>query len=155
MAAAAVAERIRRILPALWLGLLAAIALIATPAPFAEVAREAAGRINGRMLAQEAWFSIVAALVLWALERGRAHRAAAARRGSLFSTEMILLLATLICTLLGFFAVQPLLPAARLGQGSFSFGQLHAASVGFYAVKLLLVAALAWRAAAPPPAAAG
>jgi len=66
---------------------------------------------------------------------------------------MILLLATLICTLLGFFAIQPMLPAARLGQGAFSFGQLHAASVGFYAVKLLLIATLAWRAAASSPSA--
>ncbi|MFT3816316.1 MAG: DUF4149 domain-containing protein [Rubrivivax sp.] len=147
---AAVGERIRRLLPALWLGLLIALAAIATPAPFAEVAREVAGRINGRMLAQEAWFSIAAALLLWALERGRAQRAAAAGQGSVFSTEMVLLLATLICTLLGFFAVQPLLPAARAGQGAFSFGQLHAASVGCYAVKLLLVATLAWRAAAAP-----
>jgi hypothetical protein len=153
MAAAAVAERIRRILPAFWLGLLAAIALIATPAPFAEVAREVAGRINGRMLAQEAWFSIVAGLVLWALERGRARRAAAAGRGSLFSTEMVLLLGSLLCTLLGYFAVQQMLPAARLGQGAFSFGQLHAASVGCYAVKLLLIATLAWRAAASSPSA--
>ena len=147
----AVAERLRRLLPALWLGLLAGLAAIATPAPFAEVAREVAGRINGRMLAQEAWFSIAVALLLWLLERGRARRAAAAGRGSVLSTEMVLLLATLLCTLLGYFVVQPLLPAARLGQGAFSFGQLHAASVGFYAVKLLLVATLAWRAAAPPP----
>ncbi|MCA0244391.1 MAG: DUF4149 domain-containing protein [Proteobacteria bacterium] len=152
MARIAVAERIRRLLPALWLGLLAAVALIGTPAPFAELARDVAGRVAGRMLLREAWFSIVVALLLWMLERGRALRAAAAGRGSVLSTEMVLLLATLLCTLLGYFIVQALLPAARLGQGALGFAQLHAVSVGFYAVKLLLVATLAWRAAAPPTA---
>jgi len=34
---------------------------------------------------------------------------------------------------------------ARAGHGRLSFGQLHAISSGFYGVKVLLVAALAWR----------
>jgi hypothetical protein len=42
-----------------------------------------------------------------------------------------------------------LLPAARIGTGAFSFGQLHAISVLFFGVKALLVLALAWRAARP------
>jgi hypothetical protein len=40
--------------------------------------------------------------------------------------------------------------AARAGQGALSFGQLHAVSAGLYGVKVLLVAALAWRGAAAP-----
>jgi hypothetical protein len=150
---AAVAERLRRLLPAAWLGLLACVAFIASPAPFAEVARDVAGRINGRIFVREAWASVALALGLWLLERARARHAAAAGRGSVLNTEMVLLLATLLCTFLGYFAVQQLLPAAREGQGPFSFGALHAISVGFYGLKLLLVAVLAWRAAASPAAA--
>lgn len=146
--ASVLAERLRRILPALWLGLLACIAFIAAPAPFAELARDVAGRVNGRMFVREAWFSVAVALLLWLLERGRARRAAAAGQGSLFSTEMVLLLGTLLCTFVGYFAVQQLLPAARAGQAALSFGQLHAVSMALFGIKLLLVGALAWRAAA-------
>lgn len=149
MVLSAAAQRVRRLLPAAWLGLLVALAAIATPAPFAEVARDVAGRINGRMLQREAWASVGLALVLWWLERARARQAAARGQGSVLSTEMALLLATLLCTFIGYFAVQQLLPAARAGQGPLSFGALHGISVGFYGVKLLLVAALAWRAATP------
>ena len=49
----------------------------------------------------------------------------------------------------GYFALQPMMAAARAGQGPLSFGQLHALSAVFYAVKVVLVAALAWRAAGP------
>jgi hypothetical protein len=145
---AAAAERVRRLLPAAWFGLLACVAFIASPAPFAEVARDVAGRINGRVFLREAWVSVGLALALWWLERARARRAAEAGQGSVLNTEMVLLLATLLCTFVGYFAVQQLLPAAREGQGLLGFGALHAISVGLFGLKLLLVAALAWRAAA-------
>jgi hypothetical protein len=47
----------------------------------------------------------------------------------------------------GYFALLPMMAAARAGQGPLSFGQLHAVSAVFYGVKVLLVLALAWRAA--------
>ena len=143
------AERLRRLLPAVWLGLLACVAFIAAPAPFAVLAAADAGRVNGRIFVQEAWLSVALALLLWLLERTRARRAVAAGQpGSVFSTEMVLLLATLMCTFGGYFAVQPLLAAARAGQSLLSFGQLHAVSLALFGVKLLLVAVLAWRASA-------
>jgi len=80
--------------------------------------------------------------------RRRAREAAAAGRGSVLSAEMLLLLGTLACTVAGWFGVQPLMPAARAGQGSLSFGQLHLASTVLYGIKTLLVLALAWRASA-------
>jgi hypothetical protein len=43
--------------------------------------------------------------------------------------------------------------AARLGQGPWSFGALHAVSGGLFAVKALLVLALAWRLSASSNAA--
>jgi hypothetical protein len=43
--------------------------------------------------------------------------------------------------------VQALMPAARVGQGALSFGQLHLVSTVFYGIKTLAVLLLAWRAA--------
>jgi hypothetical protein len=67
--------------------------------------------------------------------------------GSVLSTEILLLLGTVFCTVAGYFALQPLMAAARAGQGALSFGQLHIISVGFFGAKLLCILALAWRAA--------
>ena len=136
-------------LPGLWAGLLLCIATIATPAVFAMLERPDAGRVVGRIFVVEAWTSLALALLLLAIERARARVAAESGRGSVPSTEMLLLLGTVFCTVAGYFAVQPLMPAARAGQGSLSFGQLHAVSSVFFALKIALLAALAWRAAGP------
>jgi hypothetical protein len=142
-------ERWRRLLPGLWAGLLLGVALLATPAPFALLARADAGRVVGRVLAQEATASLVFGVVLLILERIAARRAAAGGHSSQFSTGMALALGALFCTAAGYYAVQPMMEAARAGQGPLSFGQLHLVSTAFYAVKVGLVAALAWRAAGP------
>ena len=143
------AERLRRCLPGLWAGVLLCVALIATPAPFAVLTSAEAGRVVGHIFVREAWLSLVLAVLLLAIERQRARRAAEAGQGSVLSTEMLLLLGAVFCTVAGYFGVQPLLPAARAGQGPLSFGQLHAVSLAFFAAKILLVLVLAWRAAAP------
>jgi hypothetical protein len=140
------AERARRLLPGLWTGFLLAVAAVATPAAFATLVQADAGRVAGRILAQEASISLVLGIALLVLERAQARRAATAGRGSQFSTGMVLALGALFCTVLGYFAVQTQMPAARLGQGPLSFGQLHAVSALFFGVKGLLVLALAWRA---------
>ena len=133
--------RWRSLLAGLWAGVLLCVAGIATPAPFALLAVADAGRVAGRILAQEATLSLALGLVLALMERR------VARNGSTqFSTGLVLALGTIFCTVAGYFAIQPMMPAARLGQGPLTFGQLHAISAGFYGVKLLLVLALAWRA---------
>ena len=142
-------ERLRRLLPALWAGVLLCLAAGAAPAAFDLLERAEAGRLAGRFFAQEAWLSLVLAVLLLAIERGRARAAAALGNGSVLSTDMLLLLGTLFCTVAGYFALQPMMAAARAGQGSLSFGQLHLISAGFFSLKGLLVLALAWRAARP------
>ena len=139
-------ERLRRLLPALWAGVLLCIALIATPVPFALLDRADAGRVVGRIFVQEAWLSLVLAVALLAMERRRARLAAGRGGGSILSTEMLLVLGTVFCTVAGYFGIQPMLPAARAGQGMLTFGQLHLASTLFFAVKIVLLVALAWRA---------
>ncbi len=146
-------ERARRLLPGLWAGFLLCVAAVATPAAFAVLMPADAGRVAARILVQEAYVSLLLGAVLLVLERTVARRAVATGQGSQFSTGMVLALGTVFCTVLGYFAVQMQLPAARLGQGSLSFGQLHAVSALFFGVKALLVLALAWRAAAVSPAA--
>ncbi len=145
----AVLERIRRLLPGLWAGWLLCVALLATPAGFALLSRPDAGRLAGRMLAQEAYTSLALGMVLLMLERLVARRLAEADGGTQFSPGMALALGTLFCTVAGYFAVQPMMEAARAGQGALSFGQLHGVSAAFYVVKTALVLALAWRALRP------
>jgi len=142
-------RRLAALLAGLWAGVLAALAGIATPAAFALLPRADAGRVAGRMLGVEAYLSLALALLLVFAERRRARDAAEAGRGSQLSVELMLVLGALFCTVAGYFAVQPMMAAARAGQGDWSFGALHAVSSGFFALKGVLVLALAWRLSSP------
>ena len=139
--------RLTRLLPGLWLGGLLCVAGLATPAPFALLERADAGRVVARMLAQEAYASLALGIVLLLLERRAARHAAEVGQGSPFSAGLVLVLGAVFCTVAGYFGLQPMMAAARQGQGTLSFGQLHAISASIFAVKLVLVAVLAWRAA--------
>ena len=129
----------------LWAGALLGIGLIGAPAGFAVDLPQMAGRSAGRMFAQEAYLSLALGVLLLLMVRTKARVDAAAGAGSLFSTDLMLVLGTLFCTVAGYFALQPMMEAARAGQGRLSFGALHAISAVFYGLKTLLVAALAWR----------
>lgn len=146
-----VIERARRLLPGLWAGLLLCVALLATPAPFALLAQADAGRVVGRMLAQEAYASLALGVLVLILERVAARRSADDGEGPQFNAGMVLALGALFCTVAGYFALQPMMAQARVGLGPLSFGQLHALSAVFYLTKGGLVLALAWRAAIPAP----
>jgi hypothetical protein len=141
------ADRWRRLLPGLWLGLLLCVALVATPAPFALLERPDAGRVVARILAQEAYASLALAMLVLMLERFAAREAAERDGGSQFSQGMALSAGALFCTVAGYFGVQPMMEAARAGRGALGFGQLHAVSAAFFGTKLVLVAVLTWRAA--------
>lgn len=129
----------------LWAGILLCIGAIATPAAFATLGSPDAGRFVGRIFQQEAYLSIALALVLFVIARQRSRDAAAAGTGSVMSADIVMLFGTLFCTVAGYFAVQPMMEAARAGQGSLSFGALHAISSSFFLLKGLLVLVLAWR----------
>jgi hypothetical protein len=132
------AERWRRLLPGLWAGLLLCIAGLAAPAVFAALPSADAGQVVSRIFVREAWLSLGLAAVLLVLERRQVPHPGPG--------NVPLLWATVACTLLGYFVVQALMPAARLRQGALSFGQLHLISTVFYAIKTLAVLLLAWRA---------
>ncbi len=140
------ATRVAALLAGLWAGVILAIGLIGAPAGFAVLATPAeAGRVAGRMFAVEAPLSLALAVVIFLLERRRARGEAEASRGSQFNANMLLALGALFCTVAGYYAIQPMMAAARAGQGAWSFGALHAASTAFFGLKGLLVLALAWR----------
>ena len=141
--------RAAAMLAGLWAGVLLCIGFMAAPSAFAVLASVDAGRVAGRLLSQEAYLSLALAVLLFVIERGRSRHAAATGAGSVLSANIILLLGTLFCTVAGYFAVQPMMAAARAGQGPWSFGALHAVSGAFFVLKGLLVLALAWRLSAP------
>ena len=140
------AERLRRVLPGLWAGLMLALGGVAAPSLFALLERSQAGLVAGRLFTVEAQLSLVMCIALGLLERQRGARRAAAGAGSRVSAELLLVLGTLFCTVLGHFALQPMMEAARAGQGRWSFGALHGLSSALFLLKGLLVATLAWRA---------
>ena len=147
--------RLQRLLPGLWVGALLCLALMATPAPFALLQQADAGRVVARLLAQEAYLSLALGVLLLGLERLAARRTASAGLGTQFTPGMVLCLGALFCTVAGYFALQPMMDAARAGQGPLNFGQLHALSAAFYIVKTGLVLALAWRASRLPSPSVG
>jgi hypothetical protein len=139
------AARFASLLGCLWAGVLLGVGAIAAPATFAMLAPADAGRAVGRMFAIDAYLSLALAIVLFVIEHQRSRAVAAAGGGSVFSANLVLLLGTLFCTVAGYFAILPMMAAARAGQGSVSFAALHAVSAGLFLLKGVLVLALAWR----------
>lgn len=142
-------DRLRRLLPGLWLGMVVAVGLGVAPTLFALLDRPEAGRVAGRLFAIEARLSLLLVAVLALVERLRGQRLADAGLGPRVGAELLLVLGALFCTLLGHFALQPMMEAARAGEGRWSFGALHGLSSAFFFAKMLVLVALSWRAAAP------
>ncbi len=133
-----------------WAGLMIGIGGVAAPTLFSLLARADAGP-EARLFSLEATIGVCAGalLVLLALQLGRDR--AERMQGSRFGVELVLALAAVACIVAGHYAVQPMIEAARAGQGSLSFAALHGIASAFFALRLALVAILAWRLAAPPP----
>jgi len=136
-------------LAGLWAGVLWGIGLIGAPAGFATTSPDAAGRVAGRMFMQEAYLSLLLAILLFLMLRKLAAVAAQGGKGSVFDGNMLLALGAMFCTVAGYFALQPMMAAARAGEGALSFGALHGISAGFYLLKAVLVSVLAWRLTRP------
>jgi hypothetical protein len=131
--------RLRALLPALWAGVVLAVGLLAAPAAFGTLAPADAGRLVGRVFAHEAFLSLAAAVFFVMLDRRVGTRAMGA--------DTLLALGALFCTVAGYFALQPMMADARAGVGPLNFAALHAISLAFFGLKMLLLLALAWRCA--------
>lgn len=138
-------QRLARLLAGLWAGLLVGLGAIGAPAGFAVTTVEIAGRSAGRMFAIEAHLSLAVAVILLLLHRKTVLAEHDQPPAPALNTNLLLVLGTLFCTIVGYFVLQPMMAAARAGEGSLSFGALHGLSAGLFALKGLLVLALAWR----------
>ena len=138
-------QRLRKLLAGLWAGLLVGLGAVGAPAGFAVTTVEIAGRAAGRMFAIEAYVSLAVAVLLLFLTRKAISTEPDQPPAPALNTNLLLLLGTLFCTIVGYFVLQPMMVAARAGEGGLSFGTLHGLSAGFFVLKGLLVLALAWR----------
>jgi len=140
-------ERLRRLLPGVWFGLLLAIALIATPAANGTLDKASFGAVARAIFAREAPASLVFGVLILVIERRDALVRHLATGVSQFSLEMALAVGALFCTVAGYYGLEPMMEQARAGAAvPLTFLQLHAISLAFFGVKGLLVLALAWRA---------
>ncbi len=141
-------ERLRRLLPGIWFGLLLAIAAIATPAASGALDKASFGAVARAIFAREAPASLVLGIVLLVIERRDALARHLETGVSQFSSEMTLAIVALFCTVAGYYGLLPMMEQARAGGvTSLTFPQLHAISLAFFGVKGLAVLALAWKAA--------
>ena len=143
-------QRAAGFLTGLWAGVLLGVGFIGAPAGFASTFPETAGRIAGRMFMQEAYLSLGLSVLLLLMLR-RIWQMTETRR-SILGADALMLLAVAFCTVLGYFGLQPVMAAAKAGQGSLSFGALLGISMSLYAVKALLLLVLAWRLNSAKPA---
>lgn len=134
--------RFQALLAALWGGLLLCVAGIAAPSAFSMLERAQAGRFVGRLFELEAQASLAAALLLVTIERRRQRDG---ERHAMAAPELLLPLVALFLTVVGYYGLQPLMEAARAGQGALSFGALHGISSALFGLKTIAVLALAWR----------
>lgn len=132
----------------LWVGSLWTISYIVAPTLFAMLPEKAlAGTIAGELFRIQAWLSIVCAAVLMSvLIFG--HAGDGSRHGKIL---LSIVSAMLICTLIGYFGLQPEMAALRESAGSggvmdpdvrMKFGVLHGISAGFTLLQSLLGIAL-------------
>lgn len=142
-------SRWMRLLATLWLGLLLTVAAVATPSAFASLPTSQAGLVVARVLASEAAASLAIGAVLLVLMRVRTRHADRTSDAQ-FHLNFGLALCGVFLTVVGYYAVLPLMDQARAGAGRFSFGQLHLASSACFLVKVCCVAMLSWRTSAAP-----
>lgn len=140
--------RARALLAALWGGLLLCVAGLAAPTAFAVLDRAQAGKYVGAMFELDAQIGLAAGLLLLVMER-RLQRDAI-QTNKVLTHELLLPLLALFCVVAGYYGLQPLMQAARTGQGAWSFGALHAVSSALFALKTLAVLVLAWRTSLAP-----
>ena len=141
-------EAMRRVLLTLWVGSLWTVGYVVAPTLFITLPdRALAGMIAGQVFRVEAWLSLacgVGLLLLLSLGRGLEHK----------RVLLWLVFAMLLCTLLGYFGLQPAMAAlkAELAPGAVlegaaraRFAWLHGVASLIYLIQSLLALALLWR----------
>lgn len=140
-------QRFQNWLAGVWAGLIVGVGGVAAPSLFAALERQAAGQGAGRIFAVEAKLSLAFAILLFMIERRRVRDLAVAEGSSSVMTgNLLLVLGALFLTVLGQFALHPMIEAAKAGQPTrLSFGALHGISAALFWLKAVCVLSLAWR----------
>lgn len=146
-----ITARARLLVVTFWVGSLWAIGYVVVPTLFVTLPDSAlAGTIAGRLFRIEAWIGIVSTGMLFVL----AHFTPQERDGKARKQQSWLLGGMLVCILVGYFALQPLISALReaaavsggmIGDIKMQFGLLHGVSSMFYLVESLLGLILVWQ----------
>ena len=140
--------RARVLIATLWVGSLWAIGYLAAPTLFATLFdRALAGTVAGSLFRSESWLSLACGILLLILQSVQNERATIDQR-----KELRLIGGMLACTLIGYFALQPIMASLREAAGAtggvmtpdakLQFGILHGASMGIYLIESLLGVAL-------------
>lgn len=146
------AARAVLLIATVWVGSLWTIGYLVAPTLFATLQDSTlAGSIAGRLFRIEAWLALACAALLLGLIRS--GRALPDRRQQRLLTMVVL--AMLLCTLIGYFALNPFMAqlreAAAAAGGVWEpdararFGMLHGVSSMFYLLQSLLGIVLIWR----------
>lgn len=140
-------SRARLLIAALWAGSLWTIGYLAAPTLFATLFdRVLAGTIAGNLFRAESWLSVICGALLLVLQKLRNRQALPGDRQG-----VRLIVAMLVCTLVGYFCLQPFMvalretagPAGVMASGAkLQFAVLHGLSSGIYLIESLLGAAL-------------
>ena len=135
-------QHARLLIATLWVGSLWTVGYLVAPTLFATLAdRTLAGTIAGNLFRIEAWVSLACALTLLLMMWRDAPQAPNR------STLMRLVLGMLLCTLIGYFGLQPFMAAIReasaAGGGMSAdaktqFGALHGAASGIFLLQSFL-----------------
>lgn len=140
----------RFLLATLWVGALWAVGFLVAPTLFATLAdRALAGAIAGNLFRVVAWLSLAIGVVLLLLQILAERRA----RLPYSRSTRYLVIAMMVCTVLGYFCLQPFMAelrialyslqdAAQIADAKRQFGLLHGASTAIYIVQSLFGAAL-------------
>ena len=142
--------RARLLIATFWVGMLWTVGFVVAPTLFATLAdRALAGTIAGGLFRVVAWLSLACAMLLFGLLLSRRSEGRG-RRPLLY-----LIAGMVICTLLGYFCLQPYMAtlreamhaaasidAAQLAQAKKHFGILHGISTAFYVAQSVLGGAL-------------
>ncbi|MGI4850073.1 MAG: DUF4149 domain-containing protein [Janthinobacterium lividum] len=145
------ASRLRLLLVTLWVGSIWTIGYMVAPVLFSTLADPVlAGTIAGKLFRIDAWFSLACVVILTVL-------VSAARRELSHKQHkacLLLLLGMLLCTLVGYFAVSPMMAALReaagpngvmLSQAKTRFGVLHGVAGALFFIKSLFSAVLVFK----------
>lgn len=124
----------RLLLVTLWAGSLWTIGYIAAPTLFATLYdRVLAGTVAGNLLRSEAWLSMAVGVLVMTL-LAVSKDLTAERRKLLFGV----VIAMLVCTLVNYFGLWPMMAEAKLAGDRSRFGMLHGVSMVVYLVQSVL-----------------